>query len=102
MLALVCSTAILLATIRSGLSWREWALPPWIALPGIVAAAVAGVAGAPLQADGNRHDDLVMPAVFVRIAATMVLHGFTLTPLARRLRLTLGNALGLAIVGATD
>jgi hypothetical protein len=38
----------------------------------------------------------------VRIAATMVLHGFTLTPLARRLRLTLGNALGLAIVGATD
>jgi hypothetical protein len=31
----------------------------------------------------------------------MILHGFTLAPLARRLKLTLGDAPGLAIVGAS-
>ncbi len=102
MLALVRPAAILLATIRSGLSWQERVLPAWIAPRGIVAAAVAGVAGSRLQAGGYGHADLVMPAVFVLIAATMVLHGFTLAPLARRLRLTLGDAPGLAIVGASD
>jgi hypothetical protein len=42
-----------------------------------------------------------MPAVFALIAATMVLHGFTLAPLSRRLGLRLGDAPGLAVVGAS-
>ena len=90
-----------LATIGSDLSWQERALASWIAPRGIVAAAIAGIAGAQLNGAGYPGGDQVLPAVFCLIAVTMVLHGFTLGPVARRLGLTLGNAPGLAIVGAT-
>ena len=89
-----------LATIGSDLTWRERVLASWIAPRGIVAAAIAGVAGAQLGGAGYPGGDQVLPAVFCLIAVTMVLHGFTLGPVARRLGLTLGNAPGLAIVGA--
>ena len=100
MLFAVRPAAILLATIRSGLTWQERALAAWIAPRGIVAAAVAGVASTQLAQSGFQGADMVMPAVFMLIAATMVLHGFTLAPLAKALRLTLGDAPGLGIVGA--
>jgi hypothetical protein len=44
---------------------------------------------------------LLLPAVFTLIAATVVLHGFSLAPLARVLGLTLGDAPTLAIVGSS-
>ena len=94
--------AILLSTVRSGLSGAERLLAAWIAPRGIVAAAVAGVAGLRLARGGYPTADLVMPAVFTVIAATMVLHGFTLRPLARRLGLTLSEEKGFAILGASD
>jgi hypothetical protein len=89
-----------LATIGSDLTWQERTLASWIAPRGIVAAAIAGVAGAQLDGTGYPGGDQVLPAVFCLIAVTMLLHGFTLGPVARRLGLTLGNAPGLAIVGA--
>ncbi len=101
MLFLVRPAAILLATVRSGLSWQERALAAWIAPRGIVAAAVAGIASTKLTSAGTHVGDLVMPSVFALIAATMILHGFSLAPLARRLGLTLGDRPGLAILGAT-
>jgi NhaP-type Na+/H+ or K+/H+ antiporter len=101
MLFVVRPAAILLATARSGLTWQERALASWIAPRGIVAAAVAGVASTKLAAAGHQEGALVMPAVFALIAATMILHGFSLAPLARRLGLTLGDRPGLAILGAT-
>ena len=93
--------AIFLATLRTDLTWQERALAGWIAPRGIVAAAVAGIASQRLSGAGLPGSQLVMPAVFALIAATMILHGFTLAPLARRLKLTLGDRPGLAIVGAT-
>ena len=101
MVFVVRPAAIALATARSGLSWRERVLAGWIAPRGIVAAAVAGIASTKLAAAHVAGADEVMPAVFALIAATMVLHGFTLAPLARRLGLTLGDRPGLAIIGAT-
>ena len=101
MLFLVRPAAIMLATLGSGLTWQERILSGWIAPRGIVAAAVAGVASTKLSNAGIVGGESVMPAVFALIAATMVLHGFTLAPLARRLGLTLGDRPGLAIVGAT-
>ena len=100
MVFLVRPAAIWLATARSGLTWQERTLAGWIAPRGIVAAAVAGVASAKLGAAGVAGGDEVMPAVFALIAATMVLHGFSLKPVARRLGLTLGERPGLAILGA--
>lgn len=102
MLLVVRPAAIGLATLGSGLTRQERLLAGWIAPRGIVAAAVAGVAGLRLQSAGYAGADQVMPAVFALIAATMVLHGFTLGPLARRLGLSLGQAPGLAIVGASE
>ena len=101
MLVVVRPLTILVATARSGLTVAERLLTGWIAPRGIVAAAVAGVAGLRLQEAGYAGAGEVMPAVFALIAATMVLHGFTLGPLARRLGLRLGDAPGLAIVGAS-
>lgn len=101
MVVLVRPTAIALATLSSDLSWRERMLAGWIAPRGIVAAAVAGVASTQLSMVGYSGAEKVMPAVFALIAATMVLHGFSLGPVARRLKLTLGDAPGLAIVGAS-
>ena len=101
MVFLVRPAAIFLATMRSGLTWQERTLAGWIAPRGIVAAAVAGVASAKLGAAGVAGGNQVMPAVFALIAATMILHGFSLKPVARRLGLTLGDRPGLAILGAT-
>ena len=101
MLFVVRPLTILVATARSGLTVPERLLTGWIAPRGIVAAAVAGVAGLRLQEAGFPGAGEVMPAVFALIAATMVLHGFTLAPLARRLGLRLGDAPGIAIVGAS-
>ncbi len=101
MVFLVRPAAIWLATARSDLTWQERALAGWIAPRGIVAAAVAGVASAKLGAAGVAGGNEVMPAVFALIAVTMVLHGFSLKPVARRLGLTLGDRPGLAILGAT-
>jgi NhaP-type Na+/H+ or K+/H+ antiporter len=101
MLVVVRPLTILFATARSGLSVPERLLTGWIAPRGIVAAAVAGIAGLRLQEAGYPGANEVMPAVFALIAATMVLHGFTLAPLSRRLGLRLGDAPGLAVVGAS-
>jgi NhaP-type Na+/H+ or K+/H+ antiporter len=102
MLLIIRPAAIGLATLRSGLTWQERAITGWIAPRGIVAAAVAGVAGLRLQEAGVPGAALVMPAVFALITATVILHGFSLGPLARLLKLRLGTNPGLAIVGASD
>ena len=101
-LFLVRPAAIWIATWRSALTFSERALAAWVAPRGIVAAAVAGVAGLKLQGAGYRGSELIVPCVFSVIAATMVLHGFSLRPLARRLKLTLSDQPGLAVLGAAD
>lgn len=101
-LFVVRPVGILLSTMRSNLSWQERLFVGWIAPRGIVAAAVAGVAGLQLQEAGYPSADLVTPAVFAVIATTMILHGFSLRPLARTLRLTLSDEPTLAIVGANS
>jgi NhaP-type Na+/H+ or K+/H+ antiporter len=101
-LFLVRPLGIWLATIGTSLSWAERFFVGWIAPRGIVAAAVAGIAGVRLQDAGYPGAGLVMPAVFAIIASTMILHGFSLIPLGRKLRLTLSNQPALAIVGASE
>ncbi|QNT78691.1 cation:proton antiporter [Entomobacter blattae] len=94
--------AIFFSTMRSGLSWQERTLLGWIAPRGIVAAAVAGVAGIKLREVGYPNAELITPAVFALIAATMVLHGFSLQPLAKLLGLAKPDQPALAIVGASE
>ncbi len=100
-LFLVRPLAITLATIGAKVTWRERLLVGWIGPRGVVAAAVAGLAGAQLTAAGYRDGALILPMVFLVIAASVVLHGLTLGPLARLLGLASGEPPGLLIVGAS-
>ncbi len=79
--------AVGLGTLGSGLPWRERLLLGWVAPRGVVAAAV-GAALAPRLADAGHTDaNLLVPVLFAVILTTVVLHGFTVGPLARRLGL---------------
>lgn len=93
--------AIFFSTLGTDLSWRERSFVGWIAPRGIVAAAVAGESGYHMVSAGFPSAALVAPAVFAVIATTMILHGFSMRPLARRLGLTLSDQPALALVGAS-
>ena len=93
--------AIGLATIGAKVSWAERLLVGWIGPRGVVAAAIAGVAGERLAKAGYADARLVLPLVFAVIASTVLLHGLSLAPLARRLGLASGGRSGLLIVGAS-
>lgn len=93
---------IFLSTLGTTMSWQERLFVGWIAPRGIVAAAVAGAAGIRLSAAGYTSADMVMPAVFAVIAVTMLCHGFSLGPLAKKLKLTLSDESAMAILGASS
>jgi NhaP-type Na+/H+ or K+/H+ antiporter len=97
---LVRPTVVWLSTIGAGMTWQERLLVGWIAPRGVVAAAVAGVFGPLLAERGLPGADLLLPLVFVLILATVVLHGFTLGWLARKLGLSAQRHGGLIIAGA--
>ena len=98
---LVRPAAIMLATIGSGMTLQERILVSWIGPRGIVAAAVAGLASIKLSAEAYPSSELLQPAVFAVITATVLLHGFTLRPLARRLNLISQVRPSIAIIGAS-
>jgi NhaP-type Na+/H+ or K+/H+ antiporter len=100
-LFLVRPLAIVLATIGAQMSWRERLLVGWIGPRGVVAAAVAGLATEQLGAAGYRDAPLILPLVFSVIAATVILHGLSLAPLARALKLASDAPPGLLIVGSS-
>jgi hypothetical protein len=101
-LFVVRPAAIWMATLRSDLSLRERLFVGWIGPRGIVAAAVAGLAGPRLSEAGYAGGDLIQPTVFAVIVATVIAHGFSLGPLARRLRLsTAADTQRLAVIGAS-
>ena len=94
--------AIGLATLGAKVSWKERLLVGWIGPRGVVAAAIAGIAGERLSAAGYPDARLVLPLVFAVIASTVLLHGLSLAPIARWLGLASGGRGGLLIVGASS
>jgi NhaP-type Na+/H+ or K+/H+ antiporter len=93
--------AVGLATIGAGMSPRERLLVGWIAPRGVVAAAVAGIFGPALVDNGFAGAETLLPLVFSLIFATILLHGFSLGWLARRLDLSAQRRGGLIIAAAT-
>ena len=89
------------ATIGSNLPVRERLLLAWIAPRGVVAAAVAG-AFAPTLALSYDDAALLEPIVFGVIITTVLLHGLSLGPLARRLGLAHEEGNGILVVGASQ
>ena len=68
---------------------------------GVVLVAVAGLFGERLSALGVEDGALIGPLAFVIVAATVVVHGFSLGPIARALGLTGGESPGVLIVGGS-
>ncbi len=91
-----------LATIGAPMRWQDKALMAWIAPRGIVAAATASIFGPALVTAGYPEAEILMPLVFLVILVTVVLHGVTLGPLARRFGLAAEEENGVLIVGASD
>jgi NhaP-type Na+/H+ or K+/H+ antiporter len=93
--------AIVLATVGTGLTWQERLLTAWIAPRGIVAVAVASLFGSLLATSGIADGDKMVAFAFAVVVATIVLHGFTLAPLARLLDLRTSEKPGILIVGGS-
>ncbi len=98
---LVRPASVLLCTIGAGMAWQERVLLAWVAPRGIVAAAVAGFFAPHMVAQGHADAALLVPLVFALILLTVVLHGTTLAPLARRLGLASQSRNVVLLVGAS-
>ncbi len=100
MLFVVRPVTVWTATIGSGLSWKERALVGWIAPRGIVAVAVASFFAGELLAIDRPEAASLTPLAFAMVFATVILHGFTIKPIAGRLGLAVSGPEGVLIVGA--
>ena len=100
-LFIVRPIAIFTATIGTGLDIKERALVAWIAPRGIVAVAVSGLFGTALTDLGIEDGSRLTTLTFAVVASTILLHGFTLGPMASWLGLKSAEKPGLLIIGGS-
>jgi len=101
LLLVIRPIAIMLATIRSGATIQERLLSAWIAPRGVVAVAVSGLFGTLLADIGVEDAGRMVAFTFAVVVTTIVLHGFTLAPLASFLKLKKATKPGILIVGGS-
>jgi hypothetical protein len=101
LLFVIRPVAILLATIRSGATIQERLLSAWIAPRGVVAVAVSGLFGTLLADIGVADAGRMVAFTFAVVVTTILLHGFTLAPLASFLKLKKASRPGILIVGGS-
>jgi CPA1 family monovalent cation:H+ antiporter len=101
LLFLVRPLAVMTAMLGSSVPRETRWLLAWIAPRGIVAAATASIFGPQLVEAGYPDAERLLPIVFLVIMTTVLVHGLTLRPLARRLKLSAGEPNGLLIVGGS-
>ncbi len=92
--------SVYISTIGSKMSLEERTLVGWFGPRGIVAASMAGILGIKLMERGYFEADIILPIIFSIIFLTVLIHGFSLEPLAKFLKLTTRGGKGLVIVGA--
>jgi NhaP-type Na+/H+ or K+/H+ antiporter len=92
--------AVIASTVRSTLSRPERIYLAGVAPRGIVAASVSALFGLKLEEAGVAGGDDLAALTFVVVALTVVVYGLGAKPLARRLRLTVPEPTGVALIGA--
>lgn len=102
MLFVVRPVSIWLPTIGTELTRQEKTLIGWIAPRGIVALTVAGYFASILMDEGYKDAEILTALTFALVFITVVVHGFTLGPLAKRLGLSNQNSQGILIVGSNS
>lgn len=100
MMFVVRPLSIFLSTINSGLTLQEKALVGWIAPRGIVALTVSSYFAGILGDAGYEDATLITALTFGLVFFTVVAHGFTMRPLAKKLNLSLEGNPGVIIVGS--
>ncbi|MEM9494472.1 MAG: sodium:proton antiporter [Pseudomonadota bacterium] len=101
MLFVVRPLTVFISTIGAGLPWQERLLVGWIAPRGIVAVAVSSFFGAALVDAGYADGAQLMPLAFAMVFVTVILHGFSIGPMAKALGLASKERPGVLIVGAS-
>ncbi len=97
---LVRPATVAVCTAGSELTWKERVLIGWVAPRGIVAAAIASATAVALVRYEIEGADELLALVFLTIACTVFLAGFTAGPVATVLGQRLPEREGVAILGA--
>ena len=92
---------VFIATIGADMDIKDRVLVGWIAPRGIVAAAVAGAFSVKMIDAGYADAAKLLPLIFALILLTVILHGFSIGFIARRLGIAAARQNGLVIVGAS-
>lgn len=101
MLFVVRPLSIWVSTGGTDLTNKEKLLIGWIAPRGIVALTVSGYFASILQNHGYPDAELLTGLTFALVFSTVVIHGFTIGPLAKKLNLTQTDESGILIVGGS-
>ncbi len=99
LVAVVRPLGVIVSTWGSELDWRERSFVAWMAPRGIVAAAVASVVSMSLEQSGISGGTELRALVFLTIAVTVILAGFTAPGVGRLLGVRLPGRDTLAILG---
>lgn len=91
--------AVFLGLIGTNLTMTERSFVAWVAPRGVVAVAVSGFFGERLVDLGHADGALLAPLAFALVAVTVLVHGFSIRPLARVLGLTSTHPPGVIILG---
>ncbi|HLR23443.1 MAG TPA: sodium:proton antiporter [Pseudogracilibacillus sp.] len=100
MMFVVRPLSIFISTIGTGLTTGEKSLVGWIAPRGIVALTVSSYFANILLEAGYEDARLLTTLTFGLVFFTVVAHGFTISPIAKRLNLSLEGKPGILIVGS--
>jgi len=94
-------TAVFLATVGSGLSWRERMFIAWLAPRGIVAAAAASIFSLGLEKEQIPGAENLVPLTFSVIIGTVAFYGLTTPWAAKILGVADQNPQGIIFIGAS-
>ena len=100
-LSVVRPVTVFLALAFTDLPTREKILVATTGPRGVVLVAVAGLFGERLVELGVADGALIGPLAFILVAASVVVHGFTLAPVARLLKVTASKTPGVILVGGS-
>ena len=90
---------VLVSLALSNVPWRERLLVAFTGPRGVVLVAVAGLFGDRLVQAGIEDAAQISTFAFALVAGTVLLHGFTLKPMARLLGLNASTTPGVLLVG---
>lgn len=101
LLFIIRPLVVMTSTIGTKLTLAERAICAWIAPRGVVAVAVSGFFAQSLISHGIPDAERLVPLTFLVVVATVILHGFSIRPLAIALKLSAKEAPGILFVGGS-